>query len=73
MTSRNAGTGPNEFAPPLAVNYYDDRPGDTGGGQPHPAVLKLMHAEREKIEIFKTWAKQRLAELAVQRMSQSAR
>jgi hypothetical protein len=54
MISRNAdaGTGPNEFDSPLAVNYYDDGPGETAGGPPHPAVLKLMQAEREKIQLF---------------------
>jgi len=46
MISRNAdaGTGPNEFAPPLAVNYYDDGPGETAGGRPHPAVLLTTFA-----------------------------
>jgi hypothetical protein len=73
MNSRNtgAGAGPNEFAHPLAVNYYDDGPGDTSGGQPNPAVLKVMQTDREKIELFNAWARQRLAELTARRRSQA--
>ena len=72
LPNSNAGNGPKDFAPPLTVNYYDDGPGDTTGGRPHPAVLKLMQAEREKIELFNAWAKQRLAELSAQRKQQRA-
>jgi len=52
---------------PMTVNYYEDGPGDMTGGQPHPAVLQHMLADREKIDLYNAWAKQRLEDLKAQR------